>query len=198
MLNPQDGTATLGPDGHTVTFTPAPGYTGPASFQYVADDGYGTSAPATVDVAVSGAVLVGLDFQQREPRLLPGVSQQIILTGEFSDGTESTLPASYVTITTASPSIASVSPGGLLTGLSDGTTVLIVSSHGIEAATAVTVGVPTDPTQQGLYALGIDIYPGAVSLPSMDGSRQIKVSLNGQVNLARPRPARRTTRATPR
>ena len=34
----QHGTAALAPDGHTVTFIPAAGYTGPASFQYVADD----------------------------------------------------------------------------------------------------------------------------------------------------------------
>ena len=36
VLNPQDGTATLSADGHTVIFVPAFGYTGPASFQYIA------------------------------------------------------------------------------------------------------------------------------------------------------------------
>ena len=34
VLNPQNGAATLSPDGHTAIFTPASGYTGPASFQY--------------------------------------------------------------------------------------------------------------------------------------------------------------------
>lgn len=184
VLDALHGTVTLSSDGLTATFVPAAGYTGPASFQYVADDGYGTSAPATISVTVSSAVLVGMDFQQREPRLQAGNSEQIVVTGEFSDGTESTLPASYFTITTISPSIASVSASGLLTAVSDGTTVLIVSSHGVEAVTAVTVGVPTDPTQQGLYAEGLTIYPATVSLPSVGGSRQIDVSLQGNVDLA--------------
>ena len=74
MLNPQDGTATLSPDGHTVTFLPAPGYTGPASFQFAADDGYGTSAPATVSVNVSTAPLVDLDFATRPIALDPGAT----------------------------------------------------------------------------------------------------------------------------
>ena len=34
-----DGTATLDPDGHTVTFVPAAGFTGTADFQFEADDG---------------------------------------------------------------------------------------------------------------------------------------------------------------
>ncbi len=50
ILSAENGTATLGIDGHTVTFVPATGYTGPASFQFAADDGYQSSAPATDDV----------------------------------------------------------------------------------------------------------------------------------------------------
>ena len=34
IVSAQDGTATLGVDGQTVTFLPSPGYTGPASFQF--------------------------------------------------------------------------------------------------------------------------------------------------------------------
>jgi YD repeat-containing protein len=184
VLNPQDGTATLSSDGHTVVFVPAPGYTGPASFQYQADDGYGTSAPATVQVTVSSAVLVGLDFQQTQPRLTPGQIFQVVVVGEFADGFTSVLPASYYTLQTNSPAIASVTASGQLTAVADGATVLTVSSHGIEAATAVTVGVPTDPTQQSLYALGLDVYPAAVSLPSIGGVRQIDVSLDEQVDLS--------------
>src|SRR5262249_6338807 len=43
----ENGTARLSGDGQSVIFTPTPGFTGVAGFDIQADDGYGTSAPAT-------------------------------------------------------------------------------------------------------------------------------------------------------
>lgn len=48
-----NGTVTLNADG-TFTFTPAVGYTGPASFTYTVTNGFGTTAAATVSLNVSG------------------------------------------------------------------------------------------------------------------------------------------------
>ena len=59
MVAAQNGTAVLDSDGHTVTFIPAAGYFGPATFEYQADDGYNTSAPATVSVTVPISVEEG-------------------------------------------------------------------------------------------------------------------------------------------
>ncbi len=50
----RNGTVDLNPDG-TVTFTPAPNYSGPASFTYTIDDGNGGSDTATVTVNVAPA-----------------------------------------------------------------------------------------------------------------------------------------------
>lgn len=47
------GTVTLASDG-TFTFSPETGYTGPASFTYTVTNGFGTTAPATVSLNVSG------------------------------------------------------------------------------------------------------------------------------------------------
>jgi VCBS repeat-containing protein len=54
------GTATLNGDG-TVTFTPAAGFSGPATFTYTTSDGSATSAPATVTVNVTSTndIIVG-------------------------------------------------------------------------------------------------------------------------------------------
>ena len=97
IVSAQDGTATLNPDGHTVTFVPTAGYTGPASFQFQADDGYGTSPVGNVAVTVSrGALLIGLDFSERALDLFPGDTQTISIIGDFADEQGVALPASYV------------------------------------------------------------------------------------------------------
>jgi YD repeat-containing protein len=106
LLNPQHGSATLSPDGHTVTFIPAPGDTGLATFQYVADDGYGTSAPATVSVNVSAAPLINLDVAQRAELVGPGEALNLTVTGDFADQPGVDLPTSYVTVTSTDTQVA--------------------------------------------------------------------------------------------
>ncbi|MGD5639553.1 Ig-like domain-containing protein, partial [Xanthomonas citri pv. citri] len=63
------GTATLNKDGHTVTFVPLVGFSGGAGFHFRAADIYATSVEASVDVNVSAAQLIKLDFVQRNPHL---------------------------------------------------------------------------------------------------------------------------------
>ncbi|MDH4097280.1 MAG: hypothetical protein OEU87_03100 [Nitrospira sp.] len=59
----------------------------------------------------------------------------------------------------------------VLTRLTNGATGVVIAStaHGpngavIQAATAFSLVIPTDQTAQFLYALGLDVFPGAVSL----------------------------------
>jgi hypothetical protein len=177
IVSAQNGTATLNPDGHTVTFLPAVGYTGPASFEFQADDGYSTSPADSVAVTVSSAPLVSLDFTQRALFLLPGNTQQEGITGDFADQTGVTLPPSYVTFQTLDPTVATVTQVGVVTGVAEGSTVLEISSHGIDAVTVLNVGDPVNEPVADF--LGLGVYPQALSLPS-NGSRQLEVSLNGQ------------------
>ena len=53
--------------------------------------------------------------------------------GDFADQAGVALPVSYLTVVTLDAPIASVSRNGLVTGLTNGTTVLMATGHGIEA-----------------------------------------------------------------
>jgi len=175
IVGADDGTATLNPDGHTVTFIPAAGFTGTADFQFEADDGQEVSTPATITVTVSAAPLVSLDFQTREPRLAIGGFQQIVLVGSFTDQQNVVLDPSYVTYQSTNPAVATISTGGRLVGAAQGTSALVVSAGGLQAATAVTVGVTQDALDQELYNQGLDLYPLSVTLSSTGGTRQLDV-----------------------
>ena len=175
LVGASNGTATLNPDGHTVTFTPGAGFSGQADFQFQADDSFNKSAVATVTVDVSSAALVNLDFVNRAPRLDVGGGQSMVLVGDFEDQKDVALPASYVSFQVLDPSVAFISSTGQLQALKDGITVLLATSHGVTAATAVTVGVPTDALDLRLYNVGLDLYPLAVSLSSEGGTRQFDV-----------------------
>ncbi|MDH5639643.1 MAG: putative Ig domain-containing protein, partial [Nitrospira sp.] len=205
-----NGTARIASNGTSVSFTPTTGYSGPASFSIVADDGYATSQVATVTVNVSDAPLVALDFTVRQPRLDARHATTLELIGDFTDEQDVLLPASYLTfgLTNLSPQPSVLGPGaviaanGVLTGVIDGTTGIVTAStaHGpngavIQAATAFSIGLPTDQTQQFLYALGLDVFPGAVSLaagtdpllpgsvPVPPGQRQILADLADVIQL---------------
>lgn len=55
LTTPSHGAADLNPDG-SVTYTPAPGYLGNDSFQYVLSDGRGGTATGTVNVTVTSSL----------------------------------------------------------------------------------------------------------------------------------------------
>ena len=55
--NPTHGTATA--SGTTISYTPAPGYTGPDSLQYTATNPGGTSVPATISITVTAPAAPG-------------------------------------------------------------------------------------------------------------------------------------------
>ena len=174
-MSAQNGTATLGVDGQTVTFLPSPGYTGPASFQFQADDGYSTSPVGTVTVTVSTAPLVSLDFTQRAPELLPGDTQMMSVIGDFADEQDVALPSSYLTFQTADPTVAVVTTTGQLLAVAPGNTALVVSSHGIQAATVVDIDDPNALVSPD-YS-GLEVAPQAITLADNGGMQQLNVEL---------------------
>ncbi len=176
------GTATLNPDGHTVTFVPAAGFTGTGGFQFVADDGLELSAPATITVDVSAAALLSIDFQVHEPRINVGAGMQMLAIGDFADQQNVVLDPSYVTFQSTNTSVATVSAVGQLVGVAPGTSVLIVSAGGLQAATAVTVGAPQGSLETTLYDEGLNTYPLAVALSSSGGTRQFDVNPVGDID----------------
>jgi hypothetical protein len=192
IVGATNGTARIASDGSSVSFTPATGFFGEASFSIVADDGYSTSQVATVTVNVSDAPLVKLDFVARAPRLSPRASQVLQLVGDFADEQNVLLPASYLQFQSTNPTAGIVTlhaSRATLHGLTEGTGIITASTaHGpggvtIQAATAFSIGIPTDQTQQFLYALGLDVFPGAVSLTTGGGQRQILADLADTIQL---------------
>ncbi len=184
VVSATHGTATLNPDGHSVTFTPQSGFSGTASFVFEANDGYNTAVSQTITIPVSSAPLVKLDFQKRLIRLTPNSSQQAIMIGDFADQKGVVLDPTYVNFTSTTSSVASVSHTGRLQAGSNGSTMLIASTHGYQAATSVTVGIPQDAATQLLYTSGLDMYPLAVSLSSLGGTRQFLVNPFGDIDQA--------------
>ena len=76
-LNPTNGEVRFAPDGETVIFVPTPGYSGTASFELIADDGFARSNPATIEIEVSDAPITSLDFVERNPSLEVGEQKQL-------------------------------------------------------------------------------------------------------------------------
>ena len=105
------------------------------------------------------------------------------MVGDFADQQGIPLPTSYLTFQSSDDSIASVSPNGLLHATRDGSATVRVASHGVQAATAVTIGTPESSRDQLLYSVGLNAYPGAVTL-SDGGTRQFQVYARADLALA--------------
>ena len=71
---------------------------------------------------------------------------QLIATGIYSDGSQKTISGSAVGWSSSNTAVATVtSPGGLVTGISTGTTTITVTSQGVNTTATVTV-TPTNIT----------------------------------------------------
>lgn len=177
-----NGTAQITADGRTALFSPTPSYAGPAQILIQADDGYSTSAAASIDVNVSNAPLVGLDFVQRMPHLDSDRPMSVLILGDFADQQQVPLPPSYLTLTSSDADIFTVSQDGFLRAIAPGSGVLQAAARGLQAVTAVTVGVPTDTLNLIVDVMGLNVYPGAISLPE-DGQRQLLARVDEQWDL---------------
>ncbi|MCC5669344.1 hypothetical protein LC653_37310 [Nostoc sp. CHAB 5784] len=181
IINPVNGAVTFTRDGHSAFFLPTAGYSGTASFDVVASDGFSSSAPAKVTVNVSNAALVNLDFARRGLRLDVGGSTELVVIGDFADQQDVILPYDYLQLASDNAAVAVMSAGKVM-GLSDGVSVLSASRNGISAVTALRVGelLPTNQTQLNVAiaeSYGLKLYPQAVTLTE-GMQRQLLVGLN--------------------
>ncbi|MEG4336309.1 DUF4114 domain-containing protein [Microcoleus sp. D3_18_C2] len=170
VLNPVNGTVIFNPLTNKVSFKPAPGFSGIASFDFLASDAFGSSTPARVTVNVSDVPLLNLDFVKRNPRLDAGESTELIVLGDFADQQNVVLPDSYLTYTSFNPEIAPIDAAGNVTGLINGTSILSASRNNLQAVTAVRVGELPAPTNDAEFnqalaeIYGLNVYPKAVTM----------------------------------
>jgi len=177
IVGATNGTADLAPGGDVAIFTPDAGYAGAAGFQVIADDGFNSSGVANLPVTVSDAPLVRLEITNRLPELDLGEQWPLMVLADFTDQEKVPVPASYVTFTSTDAMVAPVSSGGVITGMADGTTGVIVSHGEIHDATAVIVGSPDSELDRLASTYGLNVYPFLVTLPEDDGFRQLLVRL---------------------
>ena len=170
----QNGTASLGSDGRTVTFVPEAGYFGVAEISLRADDGFNQSDIVSIGIDVSNAALLGIDIVNRLPSLEMNDRVALQVIGQFADQSDVPLIGSYVTYSSSQGSVATVDGDGNMLGIAEGFTAVVVSRGVHQAATAVTVGAPgaNDPTYEGD---DIFVYPSSLTLPRTGGQRQFRV-----------------------
>ncbi|WP_293308918.1 DUF4114 domain-containing protein [Microcoleus sp. PH2017_10_PVI_O_A] len=170
VLNPVNGTVIFNPLTNKASFKPATGFSGIASFDFLASDAFGSSTPARVTVNVSDVPLLNLDFVKRNPRLDAGENTELVVLGDFADQKGVVLPDSYLTYTSINPEVAPIDATGKVTGLVNGTSILSASRNNLQAVTAVRVGKLPAPTNDAEFngALaeinGLNVYPKAVTM----------------------------------
>src|SRR5439155_26679434 len=118
---------------------------------FFADAGFSRSAVTTITIDVSAALLASIDFQQRSPRLNNGDSRPVVVIGQFADQADVPLDPAYLAFQSTASNVATISAAGKLKAVAEGTSILIVSSHGQTAATAIAVGVPPDDLGRKLF-----------------------------------------------
>jgi hypothetical protein len=182
IVGASHGTARLSGDGRAVIFAPEMGFVGSADFTIRADDGFGQTIQ-TIAVTISNAALTRIDFVERVLRLDVGEGRQISLIGDFADQSGVELPVSYVSLSSSNVASGTIASGGRISAVGKGSGVLVAERGELRAATSFTVGTPTETVAAYVFAVGLDVYPGAVALTENGGRRQIVASLAGQIDL---------------
>ncbi|HEY9893199.1 MAG TPA: putative Ig domain-containing protein [Candidatus Sericytochromatia bacterium] len=182
VINPVGGTVRLKADGKTAVFTPFPGVKGVANFDLIANDGYGP-VQVTMQVNVSDAPLLNLDFAQLNPRLNAVENTELVVLGDFADAQDVVLPDSYLTYASSMPTVAQVDVNGVVTGVADGVAILSATRNNVQAVTPVRVGELPTPTKDTELSVaiaelyGLDPYPDAISLTE-GATRKLSLGLN--------------------
>ncbi|MGB0037173.1 MAG: Ig-like domain-containing protein, partial [Candidatus Acidiferrales bacterium] len=97
----------------------------------------GTVKGSTV-LTATAAVLQSIAVTPANPSIAKGKTQQFTATGTFSDGTTQNL-TSTVTWASATTSVATITTGGLATGVATGTSNISATQSGITGSTVLTV-----------------------------------------------------------
>ncbi|GAB4295228.1 MAG: hypothetical protein Kow0090_10080 [Myxococcota bacterium] len=128
---------------------------------------------ATVPVTVTkpAVYLVSIDAKPDSFSIGKGGTQQLTVTGNYSDGSQKDLTASSTgtTYQSQNTAVATVSSEGLVTGKAKGTTMIVVSNSG--KTDTVTVEV----TETTVYLVSISATPDTVRV-GIGGTQQLKVT----------------------
>src|SRR5678815_926196 len=111
------------------------------------------------------------------PRIDVGQSTMLQVVGDFEDQLNVVLPGSYLEFASTNPAAGSISLNGALPGISNGTSANIVSTHGLQAATAFGIGAPANAFEKELYESGVSVYPQSLSLAVGSGTRQLRITI---------------------
>jgi len=130
-----------------------------ASSAFPVNNGFGTNY--WVDVAFTpstgSAALVSLQVNSSTSSIALGSKQQFKATGTFSDNSTQDL-TSQVTWSSGTPSVATISSGGLATGIGQGSSTITATLTSISAMTTLTVTGTSSlpPSSNSTYTLFTD------------------------------------------
>ncbi|MDJ0904030.1 MAG: Ig-like domain-containing protein [Xenococcus sp. MO_188.B8] len=178
----QQGKVSFSEDYKTIIFTPKTNYVGKAFFKLI--DGSSEEELASVNIAVSDAPLVGLDFIKRNPKLKVGDEFQLKIIGNFTDAENVPLPEDYVTWSSDKPIVATVDNKGLVRGINDGVSIFKIEKAGINAFTVSRIGRAEHPQSKAELEsgfaefFGLKVYPQAATY-TPKSKQQILIGANG-------------------
>lgn len=112
------------------------------------------SISGSTTLTVTAGTLVSIAVTPANPSVSVGTTQQLTATGTYSDGSTQNITAA-VTWSSGTPSVATVSAGGLLTGVSAGSSVITATSGSVSGHATSTI------TAAGATS-ALAIYPGQV------------------------------------
>ncbi|AEG14452.1 Ig domain protein group 2 domain protein [Desulfofundulus kuznetsovii DSM 6115] len=121
---------------------------------------------ATVPVTVAAPAVESITVVPNPVSIVAGRSQQLVVTVRYSDGTVQDVTGSAV-YQSGGTSVARVEAGGVVTGVSQGSTTITVGYGGKTATVPVTVTAPVVES--------LTVQPGTVTLAVGD-SRQLAVT----------------------
>lgn len=127
----------------------------------------GKSATATITVAPAAPTLSSIALTPATVNLLVAATQQLTVTGTYSDATTGAL-ATGVTFASSAANVATVSSTGLVTALAAGTTT-ITATHTASTRTATRLITVTAPAATGSLVFS-DAYDTGVSFADFGGA----------------------------
>jgi uncharacterized protein YjdB len=127
----------------------------------------GKTATATITVAPAAPTLSSIAITPETVNLLVAATQQLSITGTYSDATTASL-ATGVTFTSSAATVATVSSTGLVTALAAGTTT-ITATHTASTRVATRVITVTAPVATGALVFA-DAYDTGVSFADFGGA----------------------------
>ncbi|MEE2903939.1 MAG: Ig-like domain-containing protein [Myxococcota bacterium] len=141
----------------------------------------GFTAVVDATVIAAGPVLFSIRIEPDNITLSQGGSTTITVIGTYSDGSEA--PVTADTLESSDSSVVTVTPMGLIAGVSPGAATISATRGSLSAQASVTVQTVNAPTITGITPDAIPVSASTVnvSISGTDFLNQSQVLINGQV-----------------